>query len=104
MTDAAEHFDWNPRGADADNIVVRAQPAVAVYLNPHGEVVVRQVGHYGPDEDQFVFVAPENVLRVTKRMLAVAGIDRSNAEPPTEQLLLPAPKDTTAAEADAPLP
>ena len=31
-------------------------------------------------------------------MLTVAGIDMSIAEPPTEQLLLPAPKDTTAAE------
>jgi hypothetical protein len=57
MTDTSPDFDWNPRNDDDDHsIVVRGQPAIAVYLNSHDEVVIRQEGHYGPDEDNFVYV------------------------------------------------
>ena len=98
MTGASEHFDWNPNGENGGDIIVRHQPAIAIYLNPHGELVIRQEGYYGPDEDQFVFVSAANMLNVAEKMLETAGIDMSVAEPPAERLLLPALKDTTAAE------
>jgi len=79
-------FDWH----DSDSIVIRLQPGVAVYLNPHDEVVIRQEDQYDVSDDHFVYIARDNVLKVVERMLEVAGI--STAEP----LLLPAP--TKAAE------
>jgi hypothetical protein len=46
MNDAPT-FNWNPNGADADDIIVRHQPAIAIYINTHGDVVIRQEGYYG---------------------------------------------------------
>jgi hypothetical protein len=37
----SDHFDWS-----GEDVVLRCQPAVAVYLNPHDEVVIRQGGLY----------------------------------------------------------
>jgi hypothetical protein len=77
--------------------VVRHQPAIAVYRNPHDEVVIRQQDQYDDSHDHFVFITKDNVLKVVERMLAVAGIEMLMdwlAEP----LLLPAPKDRTAAQ------
>jgi hypothetical protein len=36
MTDTSTEFDWNPNGDDSENIVVRHQPAIAIYTNPNG--------------------------------------------------------------------
>lgn len=95
MTDTSE-FDWHPDGEDAEDIIVRHQPAIAIYTNPRGDVVIRQEGHYGPEEDQFVYVSPDNALKVAQKLLDVAGIDVSIAEPLTEPLLLPAPSKGAA--------
>ena len=38
---------WN----DDDCVVIPHQAAIAVYFNLHGDLVIRQEGHYGPDED-----------------------------------------------------
>ena len=93
ISDYSPEFDWNPSGDDDHSIVVRHQPAVAVYLNPHDEVVIRQQDDYG--QDQFVYVTRDNVTKVVKRMLEVAGVELTTmAEPP----LLAPPKDATAAE------
>ena len=82
-------FDWNPTKDEVHSIVIRDQPAIAVYINPHDEIVVRQRDHYGYD-DQFVYITKENVPQVAERMLALAGY-------PTCEILSPEPKDKTAA-------
>ena len=51
-------FDWY---GDSESVVVRHQPAIAVYLNPHGEVVIRQEGQY--DEDHWIYVTRDNAVR-----------------------------------------
>jgi hypothetical protein len=95
MTSYSPEFDWNPSKDDDHSIVVRHQPAIAVYLNPHDEVVVRQQDQYDESDDHFVYVTRDNVLRLAQRMLEVAGIEVVAA---AEPLLLAPPKDVTAAE------
>ena len=70
-------FEWQPENRD---VVVQSQAALAVYLNPLEHVVVRQEGHYGPDEDAFIIVAPHNALALAQAILDAAGIagDRLN--------------------------
>jgi hypothetical protein len=80
-------FDWY---GDSESVVVRHQPAIAVYLNPHGEVVIRQEGQY--DEDHWIYVTRDNALKVAQAILEAPDKD-CEAEP-----LLSAPKDKTAAE------
>lgn len=70
MTDP-DVFNWNPTQDEDHCIVIRHQPGIAVYTNPHDEVVIRQQGDY--DEDRFVWVTKDNVLKVAERMLALAG-------------------------------
>lgn len=62
-------FNW----ATDDSIAVQSQPGIAVYLNPSGDVVIRQEGYYGPEEDQFVVISPGNVHKVAAKMIEVAN-------------------------------
>src|SRR5262245_31897571 len=43
-----DEWKWH----DNDAILIREQPAIAVYWNPHGEIVIRR--ECWPDEDAFV--------------------------------------------------
>jgi hypothetical protein len=88
-------FDWNPDNDTDHSIVVRHQPAIAVDLNPHDELVIQQ-DQYDDSDDHFVFITKDNVLRVLERMLEAAGIEMATAG--AEPLLLPPSKDKTAAE------
>ena len=58
----SDDFDW----CENDCIVVASQPAVAVYLNPAHDAVIRQEGHYGLEEDQYVYITKDNVPRVVQ--------------------------------------
>ena len=84
-------FDWC---RDSESVVVRHQPAIAVYINPHGEVVIRQEGQY--DDDHWIYLTRDNAPKVAQAILEAAGIEGYAEMAPT--LLLPAPKDKTAAE------
>ena len=71
------------------HIVVRQQPATAVYLNSHDEVVILQQADR--DEDRWVYVSKSNAVRVAYAILRAAGAveaheanliaPRSEAEP-----------------------
>lgn len=56
-----DDFKWT---SGEDCIVIAAQPAIAVYLNPWGHCVIRQEAAGDHDEDKFVTVAPDNVARL----------------------------------------
>ena len=71
-------FNWNPSGDDGHDIVVRHQPAIAVYLNPHGEIVIRQQDEY--DQDHYVYVTKDNVSKVAERMQELAEIAGAPAQ------------------------
>lgn len=63
-------FSWR----DLDVICVRSQPAVAVYKNPRGEIVIRQESQFG-DDDHWICLQPENVelLAMTLNDIAHGG-------------------------------
>jgi hypothetical protein len=57
-----DDFDW----ATDESIVLHEQRATAVYRNTEGEVVIRQ--RRWPDDDAFLFVAPEQAVAFLEGM------------------------------------
>lgn len=51
MTRTERDFEWTP-----ESETIRGQDPIAVYENPHGEVVIRQ-SHLMMDEDVFVVIS-----------------------------------------------
>ena len=66
---------------DDDVIVVPSQPAIAVYFNPRGDIVIRQESQYG-DEDHWVYIVPANLMLVIDRLSQASEVlaDRTSAE------------------------
>ena len=61
---------WSVIEADP-KLVVRTQPAIWVYENPAGAVVIRMESLDSAEDDSFVFIRPENVDAVVAQMLRV---------------------------------
>lgn len=57
-------FDWNSEEGKA-NTVVQSVQAVAVYVNPDGDVVIRQQDLMG-DEDSYVVIPRSNAKAIAK--------------------------------------
>ncbi|MGO8842080.1 MAG: hypothetical protein ACLQF1_13405 [Methyloceanibacter sp.] len=93
MSDDTDDFDWFDKNAP---IIVRSQPGIAVYLNPHDEVVIRQEGHYGPEEDRWIYITKDNVPRVVQAMLEAAGFETATTY--GEPLMLPKPEPLSGAQ------
>jgi hypothetical protein len=53
-------------------IVVPAQPAIAVYFNPCGDVVIRQQGPYGYHDDQWIYVQIKNLGPLIDQLQRIA--------------------------------
>lgn len=63
-------FDW----CRSDPcIVLREQPATAIYLNPSDAVVIRQEKTWDREEDSFVCIRPEYAIKFAKQLLKIAG-------------------------------
>ncbi len=67
MIDGVE-FNWS-----SEDIAVPEQRAVATYLNPAGDLVIRQEGY--PDEDCWIVVQREKVRSLVKAILETAGLE-----------------------------
>lgn len=95
-----EAFDWT----HDDAIVLREQPALAVYTNPRNEVVIRQACAWDEDDDTVIFVLPENARAVADAILVAAAplIKRPTAKPspPPERR---SPRDESPATPPLPL-
>lgn len=65
----ADDFKWNdPENGD---VIVPQQQAIAIYVNPWGQVVIRAAGEdYG--EDAFVVVSREHLPALIAKLLAIA--------------------------------
>jgi hypothetical protein len=50
-------FDWGPEN---DDVLVPSQPALAVYVNPWCQIVIRQEGEIF-EEDSWVIIGPAHV-------------------------------------------
>lgn len=51
----SDSFDWE---ADADCVILKEQPATAIYHGSGGHIVIRQTN--GHEEDVTILIAPEN--------------------------------------------
>jgi len=105
-----EDFKWSAN----DSIVLQDQPALAVYQNPVGQVVLRREAHWDETEDCFIYICRGNVLAVIAAMIRTAELhdvllaQRSGGgyadypvwpeEEASEPLQIEGPKDRTAAE------
>ena len=67
--DTAEDFDWS---ADGSSIILREQPATAVYFNREGSLVIRQ--HRWPDEDSFVYIAESSIADFLDKLTDICGV------------------------------
>lgn len=70
MTDTSE-FDWNDV---ADQVVQQAVEKVAIYSNPHGDVVVRQEADWNESDDPYVVISRAHALRAAYAILDAAGL------------------------------
>lgn len=63
-------FDWE-RALDDGDVCVEGQPAIAVFTNHHGHIVIRQQGE-NADGDTWVIVTPENAVDLARAVIRVA--------------------------------
>ncbi|MGV3727750.1 hypothetical protein [Hydrogenophaga sp.] len=63
-------FDWYS-DADKESVVVPSVQAVAVYINPHGDVVIRQQDPMG-DEDSVIVIPRSNAKTIAKAITEAA--------------------------------
>ena len=65
-----EDFDWS-----GEEVVIREQPATAIYFNPEGALVIRQKA---TDDyqigDPFVFIGPDHIESFLDKLCDVCGI------------------------------
>jgi hypothetical protein len=57
----------DPFAPDSEDLLVHPQPAIAVYTNARGQIVIRQEGDYR-EEDRFVFISPEHLEKLIARL------------------------------------
>ena len=91
--DEGRAWDWTD---DAGDVVVPEQPAVAVYLNPKGDVVLRQRGDVF-DDDSWIWFGSEHAIAIAGAILEAAGIAPELAPGPATSCGDTRPKDSTAA-------
>lgn len=61
-------FKWHGEDAD-ESMVIRPVRAVAVYSNPAGDVVIRQEGYMGEDDD-IVIVPRQHIDALVQAIMA----------------------------------
>jgi hypothetical protein len=66
----SEGFDW----VDDDSIVLRQQPAIAVYIGQNGHLVIRQERQWNEDEDTVICIAPESINIFIDKLTDACGI------------------------------
>lgn len=59
---------------EANPPTIGHQAAISVCKNAAGDVVIKQDGHHGPEEDAEIHVVPTNALALAKAILREAGI------------------------------
>jgi hypothetical protein len=62
---AERKWDWVD---DRGDVIVPSQPAIALYWNVRGNLMLRQEGMLGDEEDQFIAVQPRNLPVLIERL------------------------------------
>lgn len=78
MSTTDDRFNWS----SDPTIVVRSQPAVAVYTNAGGTIVIRQEAGWGESEDTFVLITPNAVRDFVQALVQEAGIPELDEQRP----------------------
>jgi hypothetical protein len=63
-------FDWRTD----DSVILRQQPATAIYYNREGSLVIRQEREWDRYEDTYIFIAPQNIDSFLEKLCDMAGI------------------------------
>jgi hypothetical protein len=71
----SEKFVWEELGAE--ELVVQHVSAVAAYVNPLGEVVIRQEGHRG-QEDSIMMLPIDVVAKLGNKLLRLGTQNLTN--------------------------
>ena len=80
--DESREFDWRE---DAGDVVVRSQPAIAIYPSPAGVVIRRQGDLWCGDGDDVIWFAVEQAPVIAAAILAAANLDATAlASEPTQ--------------------
>ena len=69
---------WDPFAPDSEDMVIHHQPAIAVYENTVGAVVIRQVSDDPDERDPVIQVRPEHVEKLIARLRKVAAEARQS--------------------------
>lgn len=65
-----ENFSWT----SDENVVLREQPATAVYFNQSGGLVIRQERAWYQDDDPFIHIAPNCIEEFIDKLTDLAGV------------------------------
>jgi hypothetical protein len=68
--DDPDHFDW----IHDESIVLKEQPATAIYRNRENSVIIRQQAAWDRDEDSFVFITEQNAMAFLDQLCDLMGI------------------------------
>jgi len=71
-------FNWYGNEAD---IVIPEQAAIAVYLNPRGDIVIRQRAEWCEEHDTVIVLAPAHASTLARAILDAAGEGGPGLEP-----------------------
>jgi hypothetical protein len=69
--DDPDEFDWS-----GENVLIREQPATAVYFNPEGALVIRQKADYR-DDDPFIYIGADHIEAFLEKLCDVCGVVKS---------------------------
>jgi len=70
-----DEFNW----ATDDSVVLKEQPATAIYFNSRGQLVIRQERSWDRDEDSFIYFAPGNTQEFLDKLCDALGIQTMGA-------------------------
>jgi hypothetical protein len=73
MTESSSEFDW-ANAQEHDCIVQQQVHRVAIYNNPHGDVVIRQERDWNEEDDPFIVIARAHAVRAAHAILDAAGL------------------------------
>jgi hypothetical protein len=68
--DDPDHFDW----INDESIVLKEQPATAIYRNRENSIVIRQQAAWDREEDTFVFITEQNAMAFLDQLCDLMGI------------------------------
>jgi hypothetical protein len=75
MSGTSDQFNWDDV---ADSVVQQSAERVAIYSNPHGDIVIRQERRWDEDEDVFIVIARGHAIRTAYGILKAGGLDDIN--------------------------